>query len=390
MVLLVVLLCAGSLYYSIANLGFNTDTVEMLSPQLRFHQNRIRLWQTFPQDVKTILVVVDAPSPESARKVTDRLAAQLRATPKLVESVYVPFDGSFFEEEALLYVDTGELATLVEQLTAAQPLLGRLAKRNSLEEFLRLIGAALTDRENRVALDLKPLIETIHRAFIDARAGRFDAVSWQRLLASHATDLNSTRRFLIVKGYLDYRQIFPARETVDAIRNYAKSIEAETVGVRIRMTGETVLQHEELESVSQGSAISAIVSLVLVCTTLFLGLRSLPLIFATIATLIAGLVLTAGFATLAIGHLNMISIAFAVLYIGLGVDYAIHLCLHYQAHLKPDRTRNEALMAGIRAVTPALFLCAITSAVGFYSFIPTSFSGVSELGVISGTSMFIG
>jgi hopanoid biosynthesis associated RND transporter like protein HpnN len=109
----------------------------------------------------------------------------------------------------------------------------------------------------------------------------------------------------------------------------------------------------------------------------------------TLCTLLVGLVLTAGFAILAVGELNMISVAFAVLYIGLGVDFAIHLCLRY-GELTPSQPEGPAaLLATARDVGPSLVLCTLTTAAGFYAFVPTAYAGMSELGLISGTGMFI-
>ncbi|MGR9086444.1 MAG: MMPL family transporter [Gammaproteobacteria bacterium] len=389
-VCLVMLACAASLSYTVANLGFNTDTTEMLSPELPFHQNRIRFWTAFPKDVKSILVVIDAPSPEASRKVVDDLGSKLRAKRDIFESVYIPGEGPFFDTRGLLYLDLNELETLADRLSKVQPLIGKLARNNSLGGLLKPIGDVINDPDSPAKIDLEPLLGVIKTAFSDADAGVVKPASWQTLFTGDKSNLSRTRRFILVKARLDYSQLFPAQRPLQLIREYARPIAAEIPGASIRMTGETALQHEELESVSQGSAISAILSLLLVCTTLYIGLRSVKLMFATFLTLIAGLLLTAGFATLAVGHLNMISIAFAVLYIGLGVDYAIHLCLHYREYLDLGLSKQNALLSGIRSVGTALVLCAITSAVGFYSYIPTAYSGVSELGVISGTSMFIG
>lgn len=387
---IVVLACTFSLSFTIAHLGFNTDTTEMLSPELPFHQNRIRFWKTFPQDVKSILVVVDAPSPEASKTIVKRLGDRLSMERSAIESIYVPDQGAFFDEQALLYLEENELEQLVDTLSKTQPLLGRLAQDNSLGGLLEPVGSVLKAPDGEVGFDLKPLLGLIENALANARAGKIKPVSWQNLLTGDGNKFNKTRRFIIVKPKLDFSQLFPAQQALQSIREAAQILESEIPDVSIRMTGETALQHEELESVSKGSAVSAILSLVLVCGTLFLGLRSIKLMFATFLTLIAGLLLTAGFATLAVGHLNMISIAFAVLYIGLGVDYAIHLCLHYRKFLNLGESKHEAIFSAIKTVGPALMLCAVTSAVGFYAYIPTSYSGVSELGVISGTSMFIG
>lgn len=386
---LVAVFCSLSLYYSAENLGFNTDTAGMLSSELPFHQNRIQFWNTFPQDVRTILVVVDAATPETSKIAAERLQERLNQEKNVVKSVYIPGQEPFFDEQALLYLDIESLVGILNILATSQPLLGQLAENNSLERFLALIGRSITNSTTQFGFELKPLLRKIEEAFGDAEAGDYNEVSWQSLLTGGNPDLTRTRRFVIVKAALDYSRIFPASQTIQRIKNHTQAIESEMENVTFHMTGEIALQHEELESVSQGSLISAFISLVLVGVTLFAGLRSFRLILAALLTLVAGLAMTAGFATLTVGHLNMISIAFAVLYIGLGVDYAIHFCLHYQSHSNHGKSVTEALIAGARSVAPAIALCAITSATGFYSFIPTAYSGVSELGVISGTSMFI-
>ena len=121
----------------------------------------------------------------------------------------------------------------------------------------------------------------------------------------------------------------------------------------------------------------------MITVILYFGLASMRLMIATLITLIIGLVLTAAFATFAVGELNLISIAFTVLYIGLGVDYAIHYCLRYR-ELRFDGMDNmQAIQEASRSVGGSLFLCAITTAIGFFAFVPTDFKGVAQLGLIS-------
>jgi hopanoid biosynthesis associated RND transporter like protein HpnN len=120
-----------------------------------------------------------------------------------------------------------------------------------------------------------------------------------------------------------------------------------------------------------------------------LGLRSIHMVMSTLVTLIVGLIWTAGFTTVAIGHLNLISVAFAVLFIGLGVDFGIHLCVRYRELLARGREHTEALVETARDVGSSITLCAMTTAIGFFAFVPTEFVGVAELGLISGAGMFI-
>jgi hopanoid biosynthesis associated RND transporter like protein HpnN len=113
------------------------------------------------------------------------------------------------------------------------------------------------------------------------------------------------------------------------------------------------------------------------------------LVVATLVTLVCGLLFTACFATLVVGRLNLISISFAVLYIGLGVDFAIHLGLRFQDLAGSGAPPRDALVGAARDIGPSLLLCALTTAVGFYAFIPTDYVGVAELGVIAGTGMLV-
>src|SRR5690606_340623 len=100
-------------------------------------------------------------------------------------------------------------------------------------------------------------------------------------------------------------------------------------------------------------------------------------------------ILTASFATVAIGELNIISIAFAVLYIGLGVDFAIHFLLRYQEKLENGLPIEAAIRRSGGEVGIALASCTVANAIGFYAFIPTNYSGVAELGIIAGTGMLV-
>jgi len=142
--------------------------------------------------------------------------------------------------------------------------------------------------------------------------------------------------------------------------------------------------------VSRGAGLGAIATLFMVALVLYAALRSWRLLLASIVTLVAGLSLTAAFAAVAVGQLNLLSIAFVVLNVGLGSDYVIHVLLRYRELVAEGHATNAALVEAVRDVGSSLVLCAVTTAAGFYAFIPTTFSGVSELGLIAGTGVFFG
>jgi hopanoid biosynthesis associated RND transporter like protein HpnN len=106
-------------------------------------------------------------------------------------------------------------------------------------------------------------------------------------------------------------------------------------------------------------------------------------------TMAIGLVITAALGLWMIGAFNPISIAFAVLFVGLGVDFGIQFSVRYRSERHKLTDLNEALIsAGKRSGAP-LTLAAVAVAAGFWSFLPTSYIGLSELGLIAGSGMLI-
>ena len=158
--------------------------------------------------------------------------------------------------------------------------------------------------------------------------------------------------------------------------------------IRLRLTGPIALDHEEFDSVQAGGITAGIISLCLVTILLIVGLRSVWLVLATVATLLIGLIWTAAFAMLAVGHLNIISVAFAVLFVGLGVDFGIHFALRAQEACAGGNDKTAGLRDAARGVAGALALSALCAAAGFFAFLPTNYKGLAELGLIAGTGMF--
>src|SRR5262249_14433469 len=115
----------------------------------------------------------------------------------------------------------------------------------------------------------------------------------------------------------------------------------------------------------------------------------LRLLVASLITLVVGIVWTGAFAVAAVGQFNLISIAFAVLFIGIGIDYSIHVALRYREMVERGHKGGGALTAAGRSIGTALGLMAASSALGFFSFLPTDYRGVSELGLIAGFSMIV-
>ena len=380
------------IYYVVGHLGIHGDTESLFSQDLPFKQVERRYHEAFPMLYENMFVVIDAPTPERAGEAAASLAARLEAEPRRFHRAYLPGGGEFFENHAFLYLETQELEDLADKLAIAQPYLAELSRDGTLRGLVSMMargGRAV--REGDVS---GGQLHALFDRFLEALSARIEGrpyhLSWAEVLAEGDFDLDARRRFLLVQPVLEFDEFQPAKRSILAVRRIANELGfTPESGVSVRITGDVALSFEEMEVLRTQAVAAGIASLVLVAIILILGLRSIWMVLSTLATLIVGLVWTAGFTAAAIGHLNLISVCFAVLFIGLGVDFGIHVCIRYRELLASGIEHSVALNETARDVGSSIFLCATTTAIGFFAFVPTDFIGVAELGLISGTGMFI-
>ncbi|MBP1149615.1 MULTISPECIES: MMPL family transporter [Methylocaldum] len=391
LVTLLFLIASGfTLQYTMENLKFDTNTADMISTELPFQKNRIKLEKAFPQDVSTIILLVEGKTPEETADAVKLIGEKLRQNRTEIKSVHIPDEGEFFARNGLLYLDLEELEDLSAQLANAQPFIGRISENNSLGGLLDILGEALKASEEGFEIELNPLLEKIREAVVATSEGKPYRLSWQQLMLTRDEGLGVTKRFINITPVLNFEELLPAEKAIGAIdKVLAEVLQGDLADVSVRKTGEVVLEHEEMQTVGTGVSIASVASLILVSATLWVAYRSFKLMFATFVALTMGLIFSLGFATVAIGQLNLISIGFAVLFIGMGDAYSSHFCLRYRELVLRGVSQREALRETLTSTGSSLVLCSITAATGLYAFIPTNYSGVAELGIIAGTSMFI-
>ena len=392
LILLLFLFGAGlTLRYTMEHLKVNTNTADMISLEVPFQKNRLALEKAFPQDIGTGLLLIEGLTPESTSAAVDQITQRLTSDPAHFKEVVIPDGGPFFAREGLLYLSVEDLEDLSSQLATAQPFIGRLAKEMHLDSLISLIKEALeTSNQEDLPLDLNPLLNALNETLKANLNARPYDVSWRQLMTPKATGLGVTKRLVLFKPILHYEEVMPAEAAIKALDAViAETLTGTLKDVTVRKTGEVVLEHEEMDTISNGVSKASIASLILVCLTLWLAYRSFKLVLATFISLTLGLVFSLGFATVAIGQLNLISIGFAVLFIGMGDAYSSHFCLRYRELILEGLSPTKALRLTMSSTAPALVLSAFTAAIGLFAFIPTRYSGVAELGVIAGASMFI-
>ncbi len=389
-----VLLTFFSLQFLVNNIAIDTSTGDMLSEELDFRKFNKEMDEAFPQSSDSILVVIDGQTEDLADSAALKLATAMRSRPRLFHDVYDLAGDPFFRKNGLLYLDLDDLYDLSDQLAEAQPFLASLWQDPSLNGFFTLLSKGLdtgADDAASAPFELDRMLDRLSLIAEAQIANQFAQLSWRKLMQNSDDKPDEiNRRFLLVAPTLDFASLQPASDAMDGIREISQALNMTPEnGLRIRLSGSAALEQEELESVEEGMGLAGILSFVLVMGLLIIGLRRPWRVISCLITLIFGLVWTGAFAIFALGSLNLISVAFAVLFIGLSVDFGIHYALRFEeaGHIQGDQ--RTALIQTASSVGGALTLSAIGAAIAFYSFIPTDYNGLAELGLIAGTGMFI-
>ena len=196
---------------------------------------------------------------------------------------------------------------------------------------------------------------------------------------------------MLARPKLDFGALQPGGEATAAIRNVITGLEFVKSGdARVRITGQVALADEEFATVVKGAVVGLIGSVVLITLWLFLAVRTWRLILPILATLGLGLILTLLFASVAVGTLNLVSVGFGILFVGIAVDFAIQFSVRYRERRfeYPDPGPGDAAECD-PGTGHQILVAAIATSAGFLGFVPTDFSGVAELGLIAGVGMLI-
>ncbi len=386
-----VLFCAAG-FYAITHFAITTDTTQLISEKAQWRQLESDFNKTFPERAGLTLVVIDAPTPERADEAAGDLADRLTRETKVISSVQRPDASDFFARNGLLFLDPEELKRRVDQLLAAQPFLGSLAADPSLRGLMNVMSLmAKGVREKDTTFDaIRAPVTKLAQAFEDIDAGRGGDFSWQELISGDDVKPELRRRLILVRPIPDYGALQPDAASSQAIRSAARALNLTPENeIRVRLTGAGPLADEEFATVADGAALNGAATVITVLLLLRLALRSFKVIAAVFVCLIVGFSVTAAVGLLLVHALNLISVAFAALFVGIGVDFGLQFGVRYREERHILDKSSDALIATGRNAGSPLALAAASVAAGFYSFLPTEFRGVSELGAIAGTGMLI-
>jgi uncharacterized protein len=385
-------LAVASGYYVAHHFKINTDISRLIDTDKNWSALSDAMDTAFPQRGDTVLVVVEAQAPEFADAAANALTAALRQDTREFAAVSQPAGGAFFEHNGMLFQSLKDVESTTSQLVQARPLINTLAHDPSLTGLAGTLNTTLLLplQIGQVKLpDMSRLLSQSATTLDRVLAGQPAAFSW-RALVDKGVATNPARAFVTVQPVVDYGALEPGARASAAIRATAASLDLPgRYGAQVRLTGEQPLADEEFASVQDGAALNGIVTAFVVLVILWLALRSGKLIVAVFITLFVGLAITAALGLMMVDALNMISVAFMVLFVGLGVDFGVQFGVKYREERHRDDRLPAALVNTAYSIGVPLTLAAIAVAESFFSFLPTAYRGVSELGKIAGVGMFV-
>jgi hopanoid biosynthesis associated RND transporter like protein HpnN len=382
-------LAAGAAVYAAERFAIKTDINALISSDLPWAKRALQYMHEFPRF--GIVVVIDAPTAEQAAQAQGELRNALAAHVERFRTVSQPGGGPFFERNGLLFLPVDEVARFTGGARQADALIGALAEDPSLRGILSAVSMVFIGvKRGLIGFDdmARPL--TLAADTVEAAAaGRPASFSWQALASGRPATPGDRRRFLLVEPVLDFTALQPGHAATSLIAGLASDLKFGDRQIRVRQTGQVPIEDDQFGTLRQSAFINIAVSILGVLAVLWLALRSFRIIAAVAVSLAIGLALSTAAGLLLAGALNVISVAFFVLFIGLGVDFGLQFSVRYRAerHDHPDLRTALASAAG-KAGLP-LALAAVATAAGFCSFLPTDYRGLAELGEIAGAGMLI-
>ena len=386
----VILLCVAMTRYVGAHFALTTDTNALLSPNLPWRVRQAEFNSVFPPESSDVVVVVDGQTPELGEAAAASLAAALSTQSKLFRSVQRPDGGPFWDHKGLLFASIEDVRTTTSQLLKNQPLLGSMASDPSLRGLANTLALAMKGIKNDQG-SIEPLrtpLRTLADALQSLAAGKPQFFSWRTLITGQKADQSALRHILLVNPVLDFTQLQPGKAPIAAIRGAAQRLQLDPAhGVRVRLTGPVPLQDEEFATLAERAALIAFLASAAIILMLWFAVRSPWLIASIVATTVVGLLLASALGLALFHRFNVISVAFIPLFVGMGMDLGIQFSVRYRAERAMAPDVPAALIATARTMGISLTLAAAAIGAGFLAFTPTSYYGVSQLGVIAGLGL---
>ena len=387
-------------WFTVAKLEFHTNRNDLVGADKKYHQNFLQFKKEFPaQD--DLVVVVESESIARNRQFVERLGAKLELETNLFIDVFYKGDLKMMGHKALLFVPEADLKELHQALNDYRPFIQQFSQASNLASLFGLVNTQFrtakqeTNAANDSLIKALPALRRLIEEGTDIlkRPGTPPSPGVNALFgAGEEAEKASYITFANGKIYLVTARARGEEVNADAVARIRELIaltQVEVPGVNVGLTGEPVLEVDEMDQSQRDSTIASIVSLV-GCALIFIyGYKSTGRPLKAVFALIIGLGYTMGFTTLTVGHLNILTITFVPILIGLAIDFGVHLITRYEEELRNGRSELEAMELAMVNTGQGIFTGALTTATAFLAMGLTDFRGIQEMGIICGGGLLV-
>lgn len=387
------LLAAGAVVYTVRNLEFRSDRSELVDPSLDFQRRYAEFRARFPRwdDAVVVVDTASAKSPAVAEAFLAALEARLRADER-----FSAVTAGFTSDEAPTSLILTEPLERIQSHVAQMKRATVVVTSPNLDNLLRfsLLGGSNLDAAQR-----EQITALLGRA-ADAAAGKRGDVlgldqGMHRLirpggtlatvlvaLRDKSTDAERIESIKALREHIRELREGPVR-TRAANDPMISRIPGPFESIRAGVTGIPVLEADETAQSTRDGERAGIVSLFGIVALMLVAYRGVVVPLLATFTLLIGVAWAFAFATLAVGHLQLLSITFATMLMGLGIDVAIHLIARLELVHPSHGDLGDAIERVFRTVGPGIVTATITIAAGAGAMALTPFSGVAEMGIIA-------
>lgn len=389
-----------SLWYTFHHLEFNTSRNDLVGRDKKYHQIFLNYRQEFPgQD--DLVVVVESENTEKNRQFVERLGARLEAETNLFTDVFYKGDLKMMGPKALLFLDEKTLDDLHRTLKEYRPFIQQFTVATNLNSLFQLVNRQFRtakpeqNAENESMVRALPALERIvNQAEASLRRPGTPPSPGLNALFNAGPEAEREMYITFANGQIYLVSAHARIESlnmpaVERLRELVREVQTEVPGINIGVTGEPVLEHDEMAQSQFDTIVATIVSLILVAFIFIYGYQETGRPIKATVCLIVGLVYTMGFATLTVGHLNILTITFVPMLIGLAIDFGVHLVTRYEEEIRHGRNDQQALEKAMTYTGLGIFTGCFTTAGAFLAMGVTNFKGIQEMGIVSGGGLLV-
>lgn len=352
----------------INNIKINTSTDDLISKKLEFRKKQDELKKYFPILSNNNIIVISGSDKNNVELAFDNFLSEFSKKKEIFSFYFSPQKEEFFKSNVFSLLDDDDKERLINKIYEFQPFLSEINKNTKLKGFNNLLELSVKNNNYNKMINI---LEKMNQSILSD-----NSLNWENLF------LEQKEYYIIFKLDKNFSQ-----RHFSGFYNFLQKIKSEQENVEISFTGSQILEYEELISVINGSIKASIISFFLVGIILWIAFNNFLIIFSLITSILVGLVITLGAITATLGSLNLISVAFAVLFIGISVDFGIQLCLRFSDN---QSNNKNYILHSIKDISKPIIIVGVTSIIGFLSFIPTDYVGLSDLGIVSTIGVIIG